>query len=103
MAGELEKVLVCLVDTAAVASGEQVEHQPTRHGEKQPRLDPGGRLVDPSLHELTGQSGDPALHTGLEEPLEASLTMERVGVELEEQPLERPRLRVGVVLPEQRG
>jgi hypothetical protein len=29
--------------------------------------------------------------------------MERVGVELEEQPLERPRLRVGVVLPEQRG
>jgi hypothetical protein len=88
----------------AVAGGEQVEQQPSRHGDGEPGFCPGGLAVQPGFPSDGGHERcHPRFDRAVEESFRAGPAEQCVGVQLEEQPFGGPQLRVTEVLPELSG
>lgn len=95
--GEVQVVLVGLLDFVAFLGGEQVEEQSAGDGKMEARLDASSDLIRSLLDRFAGQPFDPAVHGRLDEALGAGPGEESIGVQLEEQPSPRPSLRGGEV------
>ena len=82
-----------------VAGRQQVEQQPTGHGQVEARPLPGRGGADALAPGEANRLVQPCRHHTVEEPLRARAAVERLAVELEEQPLLGGELGVAEVAP----
>ena len=87
------------VDAGDVARGQEVKQQSARHGHAQTRVCASQRTRDPEADIDLGDRVKPVLHAAGEHLDGVRAALERLPVELEEQPLVGPQLGVGDVLP----
>ena len=87
------------IDAGAVLRGEQIEQEAAGHGETE--SGEGARILVRDPHRLTelGRRTEPRLDDAVEELARGRPTVERLAVDLEEEPLEGPERRVGDVSP----
>src|SRR5450755_503063 len=96
---DLDERLHRRVDAGDVARGQEVEQQSARHGHAQTRVCASQRTRDSEADIDLGDRVKPVLHDAVEHLDGVRTALKRLSVELEEQPLVGPQLRVGDVLP----
>ena len=95
----LKEPLVRFGDSGAVPGGDEVQEEAANHGHAEAGVRAGRALIRAGLDESGGDQGDPRLDDPVEEPLGTGTASQCVGVQLEEQTLLRPHLRIAEPLP----
>ena len=96
---EVDERVHRLVDCVGVAGGEQVEKQSAGDSDPEPGVRARQRPRHPQGDIYRGDRLDPVLDDPVEKPGRVRAALQRLAVELKEQPFAGPQRRIGDVLP----